>query len=238
MKRPIFIIATLLIVVLVLVQTSRPPDESEARNHPIADVSRPEAERHSRLSRPPVTGIAVDTPKSSQHSTASPTNEEVRAYWEAREAAFQAVVALDTASGINTEVRERESDLRSRLKQVQSGALLSDVISIMGTPHMVIALWEKPGLTTVVRIASVEEAAPDVALEISYWPRVGVPFDGRNGQGYKVLHLRFDATRSLRGVEWRYPGYTISGSLNMVMQQREYWRGKHEVSGPPESGAF
>lgn len=155
------------------------------------------------------------------------------------------VVAMDISESINEAVRERERALQRLAAQVSAGSKISDVISVIGRPDVVdlieieraddgghiggIETYEVHRTNVVPSIAITNE----VITAISYWPRVGVPFNGKNGQGYRVLYLAFDQNGILKTSFWEQPSPVIRGRLAANPQEKSFWNGEFEKSPPP-----
>ena len=142
------------------------------------------------------------------------------------------VMAKDMADGINGDVRFKESVLRQAAAQLQPAMAPTQVIAVLGRPDTAKRLvfhgtehqWDG------TPIPAESEEARNVCF--GYWPRVGVPFDGRNGQGYQVLYVRFDAAGLVAKWEWT-PPTIVRGSARSLRFPLPYWGGTQETSGPP-----
>jgi hypothetical protein len=259
-KHILMLVAVVALILLILVMRKTPQPEAAhiAPNNsevPAAPVDRP---------TPRLLGNTTEAANGGLHALSSPPNEDSdstptnvtffstmtgfaklglpssahHAFLEKREAAFRDVVAKDIADEINAATRARESTLRERTRELQNGAALTDVTNSLGLPDVVRMTRLSEHGASIQRVALVDEVPFDAHVEISYWPRVGVAFDGRNGQGYKVLFMLFDHQRRLEAWTWQQPEEQYVGSISDVQRQQEYWRGKHEASGPPPRGAF
>jgi hypothetical protein len=149
---------------------------------------------------------------------------------------LQAVITKDKEDGINGEVRDKEAKLRKLTEQMRSGLSLDEVIQLIGDPDVVQIVTTESHVVSKTRKGSVKEVPLGARMITSYWPRAGVLFDGRNGQGYEVLYLLFDGDRKLERWLWEQPHPRFDGTFGMVRRAKEYWEGKHDKSEAPPVG--
>ena len=145
-------------------------------------------------------------------------------------------VNKDKTDEINEAVRAKEQKLRKLSRALNKGLQSKDVIVIMGQPDVIQIVQRSTKDRTVSRISranSVANVPPDTSFVFSYWPRVGVSFNGKNGQGYEVLYLLFDNQGTLERWFWEQPDPVPSGSLRDRMDQKKYWEGEHQNSTAP-----
>jgi hypothetical protein len=116
---------------------------------------------------------------------------------------------------------------------------IEEVVRFMGPPDSVYTLITDPHVRGIEYAASLDAVATNAQICISYWPRVGVPFDGRNGQGYKIFYAQFDDQRKLQKWLWQAPRPSLGGTLGTQARQERFWRGSYEVGPRPneEMGA-
>jgi hypothetical protein len=153
---------------------------------------------------------------------------------EKREADLQEIIRKDVAAGINEEARSKEERLRISTQELQAGTTPDQVIQILGSPDRTQVLITNGNTLSL----TVGKATSGMEMYWSYWPRVGVPFDGRYGQGYKVLYLYFNDDHRLEKWLWQQPSISYAGSLNMVRKQKDYWEGAHTISPPPPADSI
>ena len=155
-----------------------------------------------------------------------------------QEVRLSETIAKDMADGINSEAREKQARLRSLCSSLKRGQTLSEVMAILGTPDVLQTLSTENDAVVVRQVAMAELLSQRTRTVASYWPRVGVPFDGRNGQGYEVLWVVMDDAHLVESWLWQQPSPAYAGSIGTVSVQREYWEGKHAKSGSPPQGTF
>jgi hypothetical protein len=151
-----------------------------------------------------------------------------------QEKRYQATVEQDIRDGLNAEVRDREQALSKKAELLHEGQTTDEVVRLLGTPHMVKHVEMADHGALIERVASVDAVGAGSGMELSYWPRVGVPFDGRNGQGYKVLFLYLDREHTLKlwSLAQPYPFYG-KGTLTDRIRFRPYWEGSFTNSPAP-----
>lgn len=160
-------------------------------------------------------------------------NSEYAAFVRAEEARVQEVVSRDFADGINAEARKKQARLKEQSKSLRQGLTIPDVLKTLGAPdtiRVVVTNGEAVSMRDV-HVASPADAPPQAIF--GYWPRVGVPFNGKNGQGYQVLYLVLNSDRRLAFWQWERPVVIYAGTINGIRRQKEYWEGVHELSPPP-----
>jgi hypothetical protein len=157
---------------------------------------------------------------------------ELAAVHEAR--SVEEVIAMDVADGINAEVREKEALLRKRAENLLAGLSPHQAIEFMGLPDTAKKWVVEGDQAKPVDLLSSDEYWHVASGYFGYWPRVGVPFNGKNGQGYHVLYLWFDANGQLASWQWKRPVIDFMGGVGKIaLTEQDYWFGIHEKSGPP-----
>jgi hypothetical protein len=183
--------------------------------------------------------VEVDTLLAGIRKVKMPADEYERAAREEKQK-FDEVIQKDLAAGLNAEVRGRQERLQLLAVNLHGGMTVTDVFKLMGSPDRLESVIQDPHIRGTEYVRSLEEAASDAVLCISYWPRTGLPFDGRNGQGYKVLYVQFDSQRKLERSLWHQPEPSYAGSPSMLSRLERFWKGAYESSPPPpeEAGAY
>lgn len=128
---------------------------------------------------------------------------------------IQRSVDADIAAGINTEVRQREAELRQRAGNLVAGMNRATVLQLLGPPSEVKVERDEPSFPAPGSIVqtnaeghAILAPGPVRAIIFKYPPCDGVSFDLRNGWGYQVLFLRFDDTGGWLA-RWQWEGETI-----------------------------
>lgn len=245
MKRAILILLALLCLSLIWRHATR---HREARSgvgppHPVTAITQPipgpaplpEAPAISNP-RPPVSRAApvsqanhADTVEVEmmQAGIRSPRVERA-AHAEAlrqHEEERRSIMARDFLDGINQQVRDREEELRRRTESLRAGLPATGVRELLGSPQTVRASYQTNHYVGQRNISLDEQFTVGQETYYTYSPREGLPFDGRNGQGYDVLCLKFDPKGNLLIWQWERPHVLIGGSMNQVKKQMEYWQG-------------
>lgn len=195
------------------------------------ESSRKDSIQTSVHSLPSLTNVIV-----SEHGVPGPVCMNVQDYLaelKAKEMRIAKVIQNDVRDGINSQVRNRELEMRRLVDQFHSGMSKQEVISRIGPPHTTHKVVSQGKLTTITRTYEFSETAPESTSIFTYWPRVGVPFDGRNGQGYWIVHLHFGTNQLLDNWSWSEPAYVLSGSGETRRRQAEHWDGSFEISSVP-----
>jgi len=168
------------------------------------------------------------------------TKKLIRDAYEARERELVAIIEKDIALGLNSETRAKERRLRELVEQLRVGLTVEAVTNILGPPdrlEAIVTQIEGQGrYVNTSPIPSLTAAPLNSEVVASYWPRVGVPFDGRNGQGYKVLSLSFSTELRLEAWNWHQVQPAYVGGLGSLRNEVEFWRGSHAASPPPPAG--
>jgi len=171
--------------------------------------------------------------------------QEIEAYRARNPDNANAIIKQDIATGINQQVRTKEVKLRAAASSLRLGEKLEDSKSILGVPDIVFTIVMECEISDG-RFAGLKRFDAKMAasfgkdfsgeatfLVSSYWPRVGNPFDGRNGQGYRVLYLVADQSRTLRHWFWEQPTTSYEGLSAANISERKYWEGATTNSPAP-----
>ncbi len=196
-----------------------------------AEETQPESQSASNsnlLSAPTVPRLSNPSPESDvPSSTGSPAGSR------SGRPTLEEIISKDVVDGINAEARAKEARLRQAAAQLSPGITGQQVLQVLGQPDTAKVLvtngWEQRWVA--VPTNTVLATAP--GLRLGYWPRVGVPFNGKNGQGYQVLYVWLDQQAKVAAWRWARPSVLGAGSLSSIRAQDDYWRGVHELSGPP-----
>jgi hypothetical protein len=171
--------------------------------------------------------------------------QEIEAYRARNLDNAEAIIKKDLVSGINQQVRNKEAKLQAAVSNLRLGEKLEDSKRILGVPDIVFEIAMEceiidgrfAGLkrfdTKVAASFGKDFSTETTFLVSSYWPRVGVPFDGRNGQGYRVLYLVADRSRTLRCWFWEQPTPSYKGLITANISERQYWEGATTNSPAP-----
>ena len=164
------------------------------------------------------------------------SDADYQTHQDKKEARYREAVKRDLADGINEDVRANEVWLSKKVGGLNLGQALDSVTNLFGAPHLIRVISMSGKLRTTQNIESLAQVSPGSEFEISYWPRVGVPFDGRNGQGYKVLFLQFDSEQKLKYWSMEQPLLPTGMTGSQAFAMKAYFYGKTEKSGPPPKG--
>jgi hypothetical protein len=164
--------------------------------------------------------------------------EELARIVEQRDKQLKETIQKDVADGINSETRARESEIEALSENLQAGMSLQSVTNLLGMPDRIQSLMINGQTNFINVVDSFTQIPTNASLCISYWPRTGLPFDARNGQGYKVLYLQFDEHENLEQWVWQQPGSGSAGDMNTIAAQVQYWHGVYRISPPPPKGAL